>query len=202
MATTTNYSWTTPDDTALVKDGASAIRALGTAIDTSMNTALGTKKAGMVLLNTTSFSGVSSQSFNNVFTSTYENYKVLFSLDIATGIPNLTFRFRAAGSDISTAGYFLFGDRTGGAVSNIASLSQTSMLLGVASTSTNNGILEIFKPQLTATKAVQANYYYSNNGENYDLFCGTNFTTSCDGFSLIVSSSTMTGTASVFGYNK
>jgi hypothetical protein len=35
MATTTNYSWTTPDDTALVKDGASAIRTLGTAIDTT-----------------------------------------------------------------------------------------------------------------------------------------------------------------------
>jgi hypothetical protein len=29
MATTTNYSWTTPDDTDLVKDGASAIRTLG-----------------------------------------------------------------------------------------------------------------------------------------------------------------------------
>jgi hypothetical protein len=35
MATTTNYSWTTPDDTALVKDGASAIRTLGTSIDTT-----------------------------------------------------------------------------------------------------------------------------------------------------------------------
>jgi hypothetical protein len=35
MATTTNYSWNTPDDTALVKDGASAIRSLGTAIDTT-----------------------------------------------------------------------------------------------------------------------------------------------------------------------
>jgi hypothetical protein len=35
MATTTNYSWTTPDDTDLVKNGASAIRALGTAIDTT-----------------------------------------------------------------------------------------------------------------------------------------------------------------------
>ena len=35
MATTTNYGWTTPDDTALVKDGASAIRSLGTAIDTT-----------------------------------------------------------------------------------------------------------------------------------------------------------------------
>lgn len=35
MATTTNYSWTTPDDTALVKDGAAAIRSLGSSIDTT-----------------------------------------------------------------------------------------------------------------------------------------------------------------------
>jgi len=36
MATTTNYGWTTPDNTALVKDGASAIRSLGSAIDSSL----------------------------------------------------------------------------------------------------------------------------------------------------------------------
>jgi hypothetical protein len=35
MATTTNYGWTTPDDTNLVKDGAAAIRTLGSSIDTS-----------------------------------------------------------------------------------------------------------------------------------------------------------------------
>jgi hypothetical protein len=35
MPTTTNYGWTTPADTDLVKDGASAIRTLGTAIDTT-----------------------------------------------------------------------------------------------------------------------------------------------------------------------
>jgi len=35
MATTTNYGWTTPDDTALVKDGAAAIRTLGSSIDTT-----------------------------------------------------------------------------------------------------------------------------------------------------------------------
>ena len=38
MATTTNYGWTTPDDTALVKDGASAIRTLGSSIDTTLKT--------------------------------------------------------------------------------------------------------------------------------------------------------------------
>jgi len=36
MATTTNFGWTTPDDTSLVKDGAAAIRTLGQSIDTSM----------------------------------------------------------------------------------------------------------------------------------------------------------------------
>lgn len=36
MANTTNFGWETPDDTDLVKDGASAIRTLGQAIDTSM----------------------------------------------------------------------------------------------------------------------------------------------------------------------
>jgi hypothetical protein len=41
MATTTNYSWTTPDDTDLVKDGASAIRSLGTAIDSTVFTNAG-----------------------------------------------------------------------------------------------------------------------------------------------------------------
>jgi len=36
MATTTNFGWTTPNDTDLVKDGAAAIRTLGSSIDTSM----------------------------------------------------------------------------------------------------------------------------------------------------------------------
>lgn len=36
MANTTNFGWETPDDTDLVKDGASAMRTLGNSIDTSM----------------------------------------------------------------------------------------------------------------------------------------------------------------------
>lgn len=36
MATTTNFAWETPDDTDLVKDGAAAIRTLGSSIDTSL----------------------------------------------------------------------------------------------------------------------------------------------------------------------
>ena len=36
MANTTNFGWETPDDTDLVKDGAAAIRTLGSAIDASL----------------------------------------------------------------------------------------------------------------------------------------------------------------------
>lgn len=36
MATTANYGWSTPDNSALVKDGASAIRTLGSSVDTTV----------------------------------------------------------------------------------------------------------------------------------------------------------------------
>jgi hypothetical protein len=36
MATTTNYSWVTPDNTDLVKDGAEAIRTLGSSVDSTV----------------------------------------------------------------------------------------------------------------------------------------------------------------------
>jgi hypothetical protein len=36
MATTTNFGWSTPDDTALVKNGASAIRTLGSSADSTV----------------------------------------------------------------------------------------------------------------------------------------------------------------------
>ena len=36
MATSPNYSWTEPDDTAYVKSGALAMRTLGNAIDTTV----------------------------------------------------------------------------------------------------------------------------------------------------------------------
>ena len=150
MATTTNYSWTTPDDTSLVKDGASAIRALGTAIDTSMNTALGTKKAGMVLLNTTSFSGVASISLPaDTFTSTYDNYKIIGRFSNAT-TGTVSARMRAAGSDNTTSNYTrktIFNyDTTVGA----ESATTTSWNLGdTMATGIITFTLDVFAPKLS-----------------------------------------------------
>lgn len=37
MATSPNYGWSEPDDTAFVKNGALAIRTLGNAVDSTVN---------------------------------------------------------------------------------------------------------------------------------------------------------------------
>jgi hypothetical protein len=49
MATTTNYAWATPDDTDLVKDGAAAIRTLGSSIDSTVFTNAGAAVAKSIL---------------------------------------------------------------------------------------------------------------------------------------------------------
>lgn len=113
MPTTTNNGWTTPADTDLVKNGASAIRTLGNAIDTT----LGVYAApGFVFINSTTIgSSVSSVSLPaNTFTSTYDSYRVIWDASTATACSStaIRFRFRASGTDNSTAtsynhtGYF------------------------------------------------------------------------------------------------
>jgi hypothetical protein len=52
MATTTNYGWTTPDNTDLVKDGASAIRTLGSSIDTTLKAQIDAQIPDAVLTTT------------------------------------------------------------------------------------------------------------------------------------------------------
>lgn len=204
MATTTNYGWTTPDDTALVKDGAAAIRTLGSSIDTSLNTALGTKKAGLVLLNTTSFSGVASQSFNNVFSATYTNYRIVFNVEHTVGLVVLNFRLRVSGTDATGANYnfqTLSGDNT---ISGGRSQNQTSSEIALISTSVgNNGSTDIYRPFLTNQTSFITQTISPYNSPYGRIYWGEHTpATSYDGFTIFPPSGNMTGTVSVYGYNK
>jgi len=208
MATTTNYGWTTPDDSSLVKDGAAAIRTLGSSIDTSLNTALGTKKAGMVLLNTTSFSGVSSQSINDVFSSTYDNYVILYRNTTTSTGNVLTLRYRLSGTDTSAnygtqrlyaQGTTVSANRDGVGtdeifISDMATAQQT--IVGHQ--------LNIFGPNLASptvsffsgSALIGADFYPT-------LTSGfQNSSTQFTGFTLLVNTGTFGGTVSVYGVNK
>jgi hypothetical protein len=205
MATTTNYGWTTPDDTSLVKDGASAIRTLGSSIDTSLNNALGTKKAGLVLLNTTSFSGVSSVSLpNDTFTTTYDDYLILIDKVGSSGL-DVNLRLRASGVDDTSANYHrqsLNIDNT--TVTAARSASQTSARFDNAQTARSITTLLLSSPKLAVVTLFES-LVVANGATttpSYTQFVGgLNTTTAYDSLTFFPSSGTITGSVSVYGYN-
>ena len=211
MATTTpNYGWAVPTSTDLVKDGATAIETLGDAIDASMNTALGTKKAGMVLLNTTSFSGVASVSLPaDTFTSTYDNY--LLNIRLTNGgaaSGTLRGRLRAAGSDNSTSNYATAGIGYNVAGTNFTYSSGTTsefVFSGIYNSDMNLISLTIATPKTSNYTLIQQSGFNPNHsgGAGVSAYGGGFFLgTSFDSFSFYPSSSTITGSYSVFGVAK
>jgi hypothetical protein len=106
MATTTpNYGWPVPTSTDLVKDGATAIEALGDAIDA---TVFGLPASGFALIGTTTIgSAVSSVTISSVFSATYEAYKVIITG--GTGSANTSLRTQLRdGSTTETGSFYKF----------------------------------------------------------------------------------------------
>lgn len=275
MATTTNFNWETPDDTDLVKDGAAAIRTLGSSIDTSFvdlkggttgqvlakasgtdldfswvaqddsnaiqnaivdakgdlisataadtpaRLAVGTNgqvltadstaatglvwatpsSGGLVLLNTTSFSAVASQSINDVFSTTYNNYKIVIYTS-ADSDRDMQLRLRVSGSDNSTASSYNWHRQ--------ASFSGTALLADRTDTYWNIGasataakfpqIIELGNPFIaepTGITAVGGRHTLSQFMTGYH-----NQSTSYTGFTLFPNTGTITGSVSVYGYSK
>jgi len=198
MATTTpNYGWTVPTSTDLVKDGATAIETLGDAIDASMNTALGTKKAGMVLLNTTSFSGVAGveQDFTN---ASYDFYKVILKLSASSAGAQLNFRYRVANANVTTSTYYytnISTDTGAGPTRTFGNLVASTVL------STTTGAIT----QCELTFAKEQSFGRTNGlSSNQDVITSIQNAgvTSPSGVNFFVSSGTMTGKFYAYGYNK
>jgi hypothetical protein len=204
MGTTTNNGWPTPVATDLVKDGWEAIKDLGDAIDTTLGV-YAPSTSGLTLINTTSFSGVATQSVNDVFSATYDNYRVLLNITSSSASPGITLRYRVSGTDatgndyhsqeISAASTTVSGER---------SSPQTFIDRVAVSITTTGGIasMDIFNPFATE---------YTNLFSNYAFFDATairsragqhRLANSYTGFTLISGSGTITGNVSVYGYNK
>jgi Tfp pilus assembly protein PilV len=199
MPNTTNNNWPTPADTDLVKNGADAIRDLGNAIDTTLGV-YSPVTSGLVKINTTSFSGVTVQTVSNVFTSTYQNYRVYITWTMASGAA-LNMRFAASGTPESAANYYFSG------ISTVFSSDTISSRRGNGttgfSTSTNMAtsenfmVIDVASPQTSANS--KANFQVASSGGYGEMFNGVySGSTSFDGISFN-SSVNITGTIRVYG---
>jgi hypothetical protein len=164
-----------------------------------------TTSQGLTLINTTSFSAVASQSINDVFSATYENYKILINTTNSNANGSIAMRMRVSGADNTNNEYTrmrLYFDTSNTSAADNGSGGTSSFLVGnLQTTSGSQTSIELSSPFLTErTKHVTL----ANQTLNGFILSGTTtVTTSYTGFTILpITAVSMTGTVSVYGYNK
>jgi hypothetical protein len=151
------------------------------------------------------FTAVTSLSLNGVFTSEMDNYLVVSSVTVAAGIPSLLLQLRASGSDATGTNYTRQSlDIFGTTRSAARSTSQSSWTITAPDDIAPNGItLHMYGPALAQPTAVRSVTIYSYDGASIWDQAGTHsLSTSYDGFTISLTSSNITGTIHVFGYEE
>jgi hypothetical protein len=203
---TTNNNWPTPVATDLVKDGWEAIKDLGDAIDTTLGV-YAPSTPGLTLINTTSFSGVASQNLTSIFSSTYDNYLIVISeLASSTGT-TLRARLGASGTPNTTSTYQYGGwtvDWTA-ATSTASGQNQASFFINNVSGSANEKIgiaINVFQPNKATFTTVNYQGYDYRNQRLHVASGGHSTASAMTDFQIFPDTGTITGQASVYGYNK
>jgi hypothetical protein len=169
-----------------------------------------TTSQGLTLINTTSFSGVSSVSLPaNTFSTTYENYRILLNVTSQTADANFNARLRASGTDDSTSNYSYAGIE----VPNAGALTLDSVAgtnLWKIGENYNlyddfmNISLDLFAPKLSQNTKFNMQTFGGTTTGAYGsyLFSGVfNAVTSFDSISFYPASGNITGKVSCYGYN-
>lgn len=159
-----------------------------------------------VLINTTSFSAVSSQSVNDVFSSTYDNYVI--KLNNCTGSTDLfvALRLRVSGTDTTTNYRYqnIQADSTTVAGSRSTSTTSFPNVFYINSGFNNEATLNIANP-FNTKRTTGFSHNVTGGDANIEFNVtgyGLNDATSYTGFTLLTSTGNMTGSVSVYGYKK
>ena len=154
----------------------------------------------------TAFSAASSVTADSVFTSSYTNYRII--IRYTTTAADLGMQFRAATVDTTTNYNYqqLRGNST--TVSGARSASQSSAVIGEG---TAGSFFSLSSIDLSGVQLAEPTIYSCLNAKtntNYDAPSVVNFTgnqsasTAFDGIKILVSTGTMTGSYSIYGYSK
>lgn len=158
-----------------------------------------------------SFSGATSVSLNNVFSSSYTNYEVLI-YGVYGSVDNAgwSFRYRASGTDNSSAQYYMAGSayqNSNGGVSSWGTGVGSSYDLGRVRPGGAINASErftIFNPAVSGRQTqIYGGGFWENSSSPYGFTMAgsVNNTAAYDGFTLFPGSGNFTGFIQVLGYN-
>jgi len=179
----------------------------GQVLTADSSTATGLKWAAsssgaLIFVTSSAFSASSAVSVNNCFTSTYSNYRVLLDFVGSTDM-DVNCRLRAGGTDNTNATYNTRRVNLQASYGSTFGDTETSFHFAVGrATNRSAATCDFFNPEAALqTNALNSSYEPSTGAA---LFClnGLTFrnTTQFDGFSLIPTSGTITGTVRVYAY--
>ena len=167
----------------------------------NVETALGVVagSGGLTLIDEESFSAVSSVSLNNVFSPTYQNYKILINLAGSTD-SNIVLKMRLSGTDATTNYQWQVLNVSSTSVTAVRVTAQSTYAVSDTSTQKSSHDIDMFSPAQSSATNI---HVLSNGRTNPTLYTnvGQHTTaTAYDGFTLAVISGTITGTIRVYGY--
>ena len=162
-------------------------------------------EGALKLIETKTVSAVSSVQFNNVFSNTYYQYKIVPSLLGSTTNQGLQMQFVTGGTRYTTASYqrqqiYSYGGTIGAA----RYTGETSWAFSAINSGfINHNFFEILNP--FQTKYTTGFSFYNTNSNSGSIESGsyvhaTTVTNSFDGAYFAPASGTMTGTISIYGY--
>ncbi len=162
-------------------------------------------QGGLVLINKTDFTAQATVSFNNVFNSDYDNYKILCTQYGSSNGQNLNIRARNNTTDYAGAGYYSGAYRAlyTGSNSNLGVNGGTVWFINyIGTASGGRGISEItFRPvgNQLAFESISSDDY-----QPAVIIAGGRVDTGAtvNGFTISASSGTLTGSVSIYGYKK
>jgi len=194
MGTTSKMSIPYPASSDLVKDGATDMQSLAEQVDA---------KSGLVLLNTTNFTAQSSVSVDDVFSSNYDNYKIIVNAQTNGGSAQVRMRLRVSGTDASGTNYngsqtyMIYSSTT---VNGGASSANSSFFLADFA----NGIKGISEISLGLPNIAERTTYLHNGFHPPYWFNGgaeQNLSVAYTGFTIFPASLTITGSIYTYGVN-
>jgi hypothetical protein len=158
----------------------------------------------MTLINTTTFAAVSAKTIDNLFSATYDNYRIIVNITACSVADiDLYAQFRSGGSNVTTNNNTEVMTQYSTGITGV----ERSNLIVFGQVSTTyprfvNQMVDVCNPFLSATTTVSVNGgYVTNAGVPYQFRAyGYNFsTTSMTGINLYPSSGTISGTIRIYG---
>jgi hypothetical protein len=160
--------------------------------------------SGLTLLNTTTFSGVSSQNVPTVFSAKYENYRIVYKISKSTSSYGYIRLLVGTTPDTGSNNYAYGAITSTGDSLGAAGVNTSAFFISPGDAQAQFGVIDLIQPFLTDESFIISSNFAGGfgtdaatrllNGKHRQL-------TSFNGFQLVMESGTMSGKVFTYGYN-